>query len=212
MRVRVDAWPVAFGPGADRAQQRRNRSTIDSLLRTAQPPAEAGPMRKALLDMEAQVTNLEAALVARRQASDALTPEERQAEEAQLAQATADVAVKRRRFDMTRQLFDQVAALNRRGASHARNDPHALPARLAVLAHLLEPTLGMKVVFGCADGHGLSGELDVEIKHLRLQMELAGRVPAPGATRTSEEQRHFAEMLANGGNAELRRLNTGWTD
>jgi hypothetical protein len=105
------------------------------------------------------------------------------------------------------ELQRQIAAIHAEGAHRtAGNEPYKMPTRLAVLADLL----GVNVAFNCKSGKDRTGELDAEIKHFKLQMQVTGRVPHYARTRTPEEIRHFHEVATNGGNFEIQNLNTGY--
>ncbi len=88
----------------------------------------------------------------------------------------------------------------------AGNEPYKMPTRLAVLADML----GVKVAFNCKSGKDRTGELDTEIKHFKLQMQMTGKVPHYERERSGEEVRHFYEVFTNSGNFEMQRLNTGY--
>ncbi|GEM_PF-2360131 len=84
-------------------------------------------------------------------------------------------------------------------------DPYKMVARLAVLTH----KLGATPVWNCKSGKDRTGELDVEAKFLTTQIQLAGKVPAPGRARAPEEKAQLMQMALNSGNHEMQRLNVG---
>ncbi len=106
------------------------------------------------------------------------------------------------------ELTRQIAAIHRDVAYRKEgSEPYKMPTRLAVLADLL----GVKVAFNCKSGKDRTGELDTEIKHMKLQMAVTGKVPHYTRERTPEEKRHFHEVATNSGNFEIQQLNTGYT-
>ncbi len=125
-----------------------------------------------------------------------------------LIDATATHAVAaRQRATLAQELLDQVREMHRDGSYRtAGKEPYKMPARLALLGHML----GLKIAFNCKSGKDRTGELDAEVKHLRLQMELTGHVPHYERDRTPVERDHFHEVLTHSGNFEMQRLNTGY--
>ncbi|MDY5430335.1 inositol phosphate phosphatase SopB, partial [Desulfovibrio sp.] len=85
-------------------------------------------------------------------------------------------------------------------------DPYRLPARLAMLGHIM----GMMPLFNCKSGKDRTGQMDVACKTLALQMhENGGLLPPFTAPRSSMDQQIFQQVALNGGNLEMQRLNTG---
>ena len=85
-------------------------------------------------------------------------------------------------------------------------DPYRLPARLAMLGHIM----GMMPLFNCKSGKDRTGQMDVACKTLALQMhENGGLLPPFDAPRSSMDQQIFQQVAINGGNLEMQRLNTG---
>lgn len=85
-------------------------------------------------------------------------------------------------------------------------DPYRLPARLAMLGHIM----GMMPLFNCKSGKDRTGQMDVACKTLALQMhENGGLLPPFNAPRSSMDQQIFQQVALNGGNLEMQRLNTG---
>ncbi len=84
-------------------------------------------------------------------------------------------------------------------------DPYKLPARLAVLSHLL----GETPAWNCKSGKDRTGELDAEAKFLMARIADTGRVPTPDEPLNEELTSMFASFALNGGNHEIQRINTG---
>ena len=85
-------------------------------------------------------------------------------------------------------------------------DPYRLPARLAMLGHIM----GMMPLFNCKSGKDRTGQMDVACKTLALQMhENGGLLPSFEAPRSHMDQQIFQQVALNGGNLEMQRLNTG---
>lgn len=85
-------------------------------------------------------------------------------------------------------------------------DPYRLPARLAMLGHIM----GMMPLFNCKSGKDRTGQMDVACKTLALQMhENGGLLPPFDAPRSRMDQQIFQQVAINGGNLEMQRLNTG---
>ena len=125
----------------------------------------------------------------------------------QIDVAVAEATTARQQATLAEELLDQVQAMHRDGSYRtAGKEPYKMPARLAVLGHML----GLKIAFNCKSGKDRTGELDAEIKHLRLQMELTGHVPHYERDRSPLERDHFHEVLTHSGNFEMQRLNTGY--
>jgi len=104
-------------------------------------------------------------------------------------------------------LARQIGEIHREGAHrNAGTEPYKMPTRLAVLADLL----GVKVAFNCKSGKDRTGELDAEIKHMKLSMAITGEVPHYKRERAPEEIRRFHEVVTNGGNQRMQELNTGF--
>jgi Enterobacterial virulence protein IpgD len=119
--------------------------------------------------------------------------------------AAAEAVAARQRATLAQELLDQVREIHRDGSYRtAGKEPYKMPARLALLGHML----GVKVAFNCKSGKDRTGELDAEVKHLRLQMELTGHVPHYARDRTPTERDHFHEVMTHSGNFEMQRLNT----
>ena len=105
------------------------------------------------------------------------------------------------------QLAQQIAEIHREGAHrNAGTEPYKMPTRLAVLADILN----VKVAFNCKSGKDRTGELDAEVKHMKLEMQITGQVPHYKRERSPEEIRRFNEVLNNGGNQRMQELNTGF--
>ena len=125
----------------------------------------------------------------------------------QIDAAAAGAVAARQRATLAQELLDQVREMHRDGSYRtAGKEPYKMPARLALLGHML----GVKIAFNCKSGKDRTGELDAEVKHLRLQMELTGHVPHYERDRTPVERDHFHEVLTHSGNFEMQRLNTGY--
>jgi Enterobacterial virulence protein IpgD len=104
-------------------------------------------------------------------------------------------------------LAHQIGEIHREGAHrNAGTEPYKMPTRLAVLADLL----GVKVAFNCKSGKDRTGELDAEVKHMKLEMAITGEVPHYKRERSPEEIRRFNEVVTNGGNQRMQELNTGF--
>ena len=85
-------------------------------------------------------------------------------------------------------------------------DPYRLPARLAMLGHLM----GVTPLFNCKSGKDRTGQMDVACKTLALQMyERNGELPPLDGPRTRTDAHIFQQVAINGGNLEMQRLNTG---
>lgn len=84
-------------------------------------------------------------------------------------------------------------------------DPYKMPARLAVLANMIDNT----TVWNCKSGKDRTGELDVEAKFLAAQIELTGEVPEPEHEFSDEETRMFREFALSTGSLEIQQYNTG---
>ncbi len=93
-----------------------------------------------------------------------------------------------------------------RGYRMSGADPYRLPARLAMLGHIM----GMMPLFNCKSGKDRTGQMDVACKTLALQMhENGGLLPPFDAPRSRMDQQIFQQVAINGGNLEMQRLNTG---
>ncbi|QEA13176.1 inositol phosphate phosphatase SopB [Comamonas flocculans] len=111
------------------------------------------------------------------------------------------------RLSQARDLAQQIAQIQQDGSYRvAGSEPYKMPTRLAVLAEMF----GLKVMFNCKSGKDRTGELDAEIKHFKLQMQLGGRVPHYERVRSPEEIAQFHEVVTHSGNFEMQRLNTGY--
>jgi hypothetical protein len=105
------------------------------------------------------------------------------------------------------ELTRQISEIRHEGAHrNAGTEPYKMPTRLAVLADLL----GVKVAFNCKSGKDRTGELDAEIKHMKTEMAITGKVPHYKRERAPEEIRRFHEVVTNGGNQRMQELNTGF--
>ena len=92
------------------------------------------------------------------------------------------------------------------GFKKTGEDPYRLPARLAMLGHLM----GMMPLFNCKSGKDRTGQMDVACKALALQMyERGGRLPPLDQPRTRMDEHIFQQVAINGGNLEMQRMNTG---
>ena len=121
--------------------------------------------------------------------------------------AAAEAVAARQKATLAQELVAQVREMHRDGSYRtAGKEPYKMPARLALLGHML----GVKIAFNCKSGKDRTGELDAETKHLRLQMELTGHVPHYERDRNPVERDHFHEVLTHSGNFEMQRLNTGF--
>lgn len=104
-------------------------------------------------------------------------------------------------------LARQIGEIHHEGAHRtAGTEPYKMPTRLAVLADIL----GVKVAFNCKSGKDRTGELDAEIKHMKLEMQITGEVPHYKRTRSPEEIQRFHQVLNNCGNQQVHELNTGF--
>ena len=93
-----------------------------------------------------------------------------------------------------------------KGFRETGEDPYRLPARLAMLGHLM----GMMPLFNCKSGKDRTGQMDVACKSLALQMyERNGRLPPLNQTQTGMDKQIFQQVAINGGNLEMQRMNTG---
>lgn len=93
-----------------------------------------------------------------------------------------------------------------RGFRETGEDPYRLPARLAMLGHLM----GMMPLFNCKSGKDRTGQMDVACKTLALQIhERNGSLPPLDEPGTSMDKHIFQQVAINGGNLEMQRLNTG---
>ncbi|QXL83612.1 inositol phosphate phosphatase SopB [Comamonas sp. NLF-1-9] len=111
------------------------------------------------------------------------------------------------RLSQARDLAQQIAQIQQDGSYRvAGSEPYKMPTRLAVLADMF----GLKVMFNCKSGKDRTGELDAEIKHFKLQMQLSGRVPHYERVRSPAEIAQFHEVVTHSGNFEMQRLNTGY--
>ena len=85
-------------------------------------------------------------------------------------------------------------------------DPYRLPARLAMLGHIM----GMMPLFNCKSGKDRTGQMDVACKTLALQIhERGGTLPPLAGPRTNMDRRILHQVAINGGNFEMQRMNTG---
>ena len=92
------------------------------------------------------------------------------------------------------------------GFKETGEDPYRLPARLAMLGHIM----GMMPLFNCKSGKDRTGQMDVACKTLALQIyERNGRIPPLNHPRTSMDKQIFQQVAINGGNLEMQRMNTG---
>ena len=93
-----------------------------------------------------------------------------------------------------------------RGFRETGEDPYRLPARLAMLGHLM----GMMPLFNCKSGKDRTGQMDVACKTLALQIhERNGSLPPLDEPGASMDKHIFQQVAINGGNLEMQRLNTG---
>ena len=229
LNVRVDIQPIPVnygvqagrdgGPGrivdGEGDVRAMNSAGLSKLLGDPSDPHEPGLIAPALTHMEQECTTLdEMILLAFKdlEAARALAPET-SGRRAAIAQADSAVnnarefaAHARRRYTLARELVEQVQQLRTDSGQRPGRSPYAMPARLALLADLA----GLHVAFNCRSGNERSGELDAEIKHLRLQMELHGHVPQVDRVRSEDELRQFGQVITRSGNFELQRLNTGY--
>ncbi len=83
------------------------------------------------------------------------------------------------------------------------HDPYKMPARLAILAHLVQGN----PLWNCKSGKDRTGELDDEIKFLVAQITLTGKVPKPDQELSLEDQRIFREFALNTGNHDFQGYN-----
>lgn len=93
-----------------------------------------------------------------------------------------------------------------KGFRETGEDPYRLPARLAMLGHLM----GIMPLFNCKSGKDRTGQMDVACKTLALQMyERDGRLPPLNQPQTGMDKQIFQQVAINGGNLEMQRMNTG---
>lgn len=119
----------------------------------------------------------------------------------------AQPAISQQVRDTVSTLRDQILDLWHHGTyRQSGQDPYRLPARLAMLGHVM----GMMPLFNCKSGKDRTGQMDVACKTLALQIhESGGAVPAPDADRSHVDQQIFHQVAINSGNLEMQRLNTG---
>ena len=229
MKVRVDIQPVPVnygvepgrdgGPGhvvgGDAAVHAMNEAGLGRLLGDPSDANEPGLVAPALAHMAQECATLDEMILLAfndLEASRALPPE---TPGRRAAVVQADIAANnarefaaraRRRYTLAGELVEQVRQLRADGGQRAGRSPYAMPARLALLAEMT----GVRVAFNCRSGNERSGELDAEIKHLRLQMELHGHVPEVDRVRSRDELHQFDQVITRSGNFELQRLNTGY--
>lgn len=111
------------------------------------------------------------------------------------------------RLAQAQDLVQQIAQIQHDGSYRtAGSEPYKMPTRLAVLADMF----GLKVMFNCKSGKDRTGELDAEIKHMKLQMQMSGKVPHYERARSPSEIAQFHEVVTHSGNFEMQRLNTGY--
>ncbi len=229
MMVRVDIQPTPVnygvqagrdgGPGravdAGGDVRAMNEAGLSKLLGDPSDPHEPGLIAPVLARMAQECATLdEMILLTFRdlEAARAL-PLENPGRRAAIAQADSGAnnarefaARARRRYTLVSGLVEQVQQLRVDDGQRQGRSPYAMPARLALLADMA----GVHVAFNCRSGNERSGELDAEIKHLRLQMELRGHVPQVDRLRSEDELHQFGQVITRSGNFELQRLNTGY--
>lgn len=208
------AVPAAPSRGDDRpsvAPGSHEAAALERLLGRQSPEIEAD--RILLESSRATAARLRAeraSLASRPLSAEPARHREREVELELLDAGIADARDKERQLEQKLALVDalgaQITALAARGPD--RDDPYALPARLALLGHLL----GMEVAISCATGHDRTSELDAEVKHLALELELTGRLPPIDAPAWPDVQARRRAVFDGSGNDELRRLNTGYAD
>ena len=117
------------------------------------------------------------------------------------------ISLSDRNKNMVAALRSQIIDLwENEGFKKTGEDPYRLPARLAMLGHLM----GMMPLFNCKSGKDRTGQMDVACKALALQMyERGGRLPPLDKPRTSMDEHIFQQVAINGGNLEMQRMNTG---
>ena len=125
----------------------------------------------------------------------------------QIAELQRQAEPLRHKIAVVQELSSQVRTLWNTGAYKKEGEePYKMVSRLAVLAY----HLGDTPVWNCKSGKDRTGELDAEAKFLAWQIDAHGYVPKPDHKRTPEEQIQLFQMIANSGNLEMQRLNTGF--
>lgn len=84
--------------------------------------------------------------------------------------------------------------------------PYRLPARLAVLTHLL----GFPPAFNCKSGKDRTGQMDVEAKTVAAFLARHGRPPALDGTDAAALRQIRIPLALEGGNHEMQIRNTGF--
>lgn len=229
MTVRVDIQPVPVNYGVQAGRDGGPGRTVDGeddvramndaglskLVGDPSAPHEAGLIAPALSHLAQECATLDEMILLAFKDLEAVRAQPLETPGRRAAFAQADSAVNnarelaargRRRDTLARELVEQVQQLRADGGQRPGRSPYAMPARLALLADLA----GVRVAFNCRSGNERSGELDAEIKHLRLQMELHGHVPQVDRMRSDDELHQFEQVITRSGNFELQRLNTGY--
>lgn len=83
-------------------------------------------------------------------------------------------------------------------------DPYAMPARIALLAHLT----GAMPAYNCKSGKDRTGQMDVAVKTLAFELE-RGTLPHPMKGIDSQSVKLMNNLAANSGNMEVQQYNTG---
>lgn len=104
-----------------------------------------------------------------------------------------------------RLLAEQIGSMRTSGAYKKwGSDPYAMPARIALLAHLT----GAMPAYNCKSGKDRTGQMDVAVKTLAFQLD-QGKLPDPLKPATQESKFIMNKMAANSGNMEVQQYNTG---
>jgi hypothetical protein len=127
--------------------------------------------------------------------------------DARLAELDDQQMALRRQIDTVEVLAKQIRGIWDSGSYMSEGqEPYKIVSRIAVLAHLIGDT----PVWNCKSGKDRTGQLDVEAKFLAWQIAAHGSVPAPDRSRDKEEKAQLFQMVANSGNLEMQKLNTGF--
>lgn len=180
----------AIAGGWDTAQ-RANTPALTQLLGENPAGLADGHAPEGLIGEK--LAHLGAQIASMRAPGSTASPDALQAAEKKYAQA----------LEVARQIGEIVQDESFR---HSDGEAYKMPTRLAILCEMLD----IKIAFNCKSGKDRTGELDAEIKHFRLQMEMTGQVPQLGRTRSPEELAQFHEVVTHSGNFEMQRLNTGY--
>ena len=117
----------------------------------------------------------------------------------------AKVAATKKKLDHAKELVSQIGEMVRDGSfKHQGQEPYKMPVRMAVLADMF----GIKVAFNCKSGKDRTGEMDSEVKFMRMEMEATGHVPHFRRHRSQGEVNRLRQFVFDGGNFPFQILNT----